>query len=186
MFSLAKLIDFRGGVKLSLLIAGGIFSVLMNQSAQATTFKNSQYFLTTLDTWTGAQAQAQAIGGNLVTVNDLEEHQFLLDTFGTAEPLWIGFTDQDEEGIFKWISGESVTFTNWVLAEPNNAGGGEDYTVMNVHLPGGWNDASGTESLRGIIEVQSVPEPLTILGVGTAIGFGTAFKRKLTKNTKKK
>ena len=26
---------------------------------------------------------------------------------------------------------------------------------------------------------KSVPEPLTILGAGAAIGFGTAFKRKL-------
>ncbi|MCH2248071.1 MAG: PEP-CTERM sorting domain-containing protein [Crocosphaera sp.] len=31
-----------------------------------------------------------------------------------------------------------------------------------------------------------VPEPLTILGAGTAIGFGTAFKKKLGKNKKKK
>ncbi|MEA5534036.1 PEP-CTERM sorting domain-containing protein [Crocosphaera sp. XPORK-15E] len=190
MFSLAKLINFRRWVKPSLLIGGSIFSILINQSAQATTFtfNNSQYSLTNFDTWTGAQAQAQAIGGNLVTVNDLAEHQFLLNTFGTSESLWIGFTDQDEEGVFKWISGESVTFTNWVLAEPTDSGNGEDYTAMNQHLPGGWNDIDGQESFRGVIEVKSVPEPepLTMLGAATAIGFGANFKRKLAKNSKKK
>ncbi|WP_420911668.1 PEP-CTERM sorting domain-containing protein [Rippkaea orientalis] len=31
-----------------------------------------------------------------------------------------------------------------------------------------------------------VPEPLTILGAGTAIGFGATFKRKLAKKTNKK
>ncbi|MDJ0509516.1 MAG: PEP-CTERM sorting domain-containing protein [Crocosphaera sp.] len=33
--------------------------------------------------------------------------------------------------------------------------------------------------------LQPVPEPLTILGAGTAIAFGGAFKRKLGKNNKK-
>lgn len=33
-------------------------------------------------------------------------------------------------------------------------------------------------------ETESVPEPLTILGATTAIGFGTAFKRRLAKVTK--
>ncbi|MDJ0601561.1 MAG: PEP-CTERM sorting domain-containing protein [Crocosphaera sp.] len=32
---------------------------------------------------------------------------------------------------------------------------------------------------------QPVPEPLTILGAGTAIAFGGAFKRKLAKKNKK-
>ena len=32
---------------------------------------------------------------------------------------------------------------------------------------------------------QAVPEPLTILGAGTAIGFGTTFKRKLAQTKKK-
>ena len=36
------------------------------------------------------------------------------------------------------------------------------------------------------LTVQAVPEPLTILGAGTAIAFGTAFKRKLSKKSKKK
>ncbi|WP_279327059.1 PEP-CTERM sorting domain-containing protein [Crocosphaera subtropica] len=31
------------------------------------------------------------------------------------------------------------------------------------------------------VEVNAVPEPLTILGAGTAIAFGTSFKRKLGK-----
>ncbi len=33
--------------------------------------------------------------------------------------------------------------------------------------------------------VTAVPEPLTILGVGTALAFGTGFKRKLGKGKKK-
>jgi hypothetical protein len=50
---------------------------------------------------------------------------------------------------------------------------------MNQHLPSGWNDLDGTQSFKGIVEVGVVPEPLTILGSATALGFGAMFKRKL-------
>ncbi|GBF82395.1 hypothetical protein AsFPU1_3823 [Aphanothece sacrum FPU1] len=33
---------------------------------------------------------------------------------------------------------------------------------------------------------QPIPEPLTVLGAGTALGFGATFKRKLAKKTNKK
>ncbi len=32
---------------------------------------------------------------------------------------------------------------------------------------------------------EAVPEPLTLLGAGTALGFGTFFKRELSKKQKK-
>lgn len=44
---------------------------------------------------------------------------------------------------------------------------------------------SNTISLSSPFNVTVVPEPLTILGTVTAIGFGTAFKRKLGKAKKK-
>ncbi|WP_017318851.1 lectin-like protein [Mastigocladopsis repens] len=163
-----------GGVALITLVTADI--------AQAVTFNGSTYSLTTTTTWTNAQAQAQAAGGSLVTVNDINEHNFLLSAFGTTESFWIGFTDQDEEGVFEWISEEPVIFKNWVLSEPNNYDGSEDYTAMNQHTAGGWNDLNGQNVLRGIIEVKttSVPEPsstLTFLVVG-ALGGGSLLKRR--------
>ncbi|ACB50218.1 hypothetical protein cce_0867 [Crocosphaera subtropica ATCC 51142] len=38
-----------------------------------------------------------------------------------------------------------------------------------------------TKQLSERTEKTAVPEPLTILGAGSAIAFGTAFKRKLGK-----
>ena len=46
--------------------------------------------------------------------------------------------------------------------------------------------ASVTGGLVRVENIRPVPEPLTILGAGTAIGFGTAFKKKLGKNKKNK
>lgn len=88
--------------------------------------------------WTDAEAEAVAKGGHLVTVNDAAEQAFLNSTFlqgfFAARPLWIGFTDQANDGTFLWSNGEPVTYTNWAPGEPNNGGGGilsEDYAAMN-------------------------------------------------------
>jgi Lectin C-type domain/Beta-propeller repeat len=117
------------------------------------TFGNSTYYLTTATTWEKAEAQAVAMGGHLVTVNSLQEHQFLLNTFDRAESFWIGLTDQAQEGVFHWISGEPVTFTNWASTEPNNVNN-EDYTAMNQFRRDAWNDLNGTALLRGIVEIS--------------------------------
>lgn len=39
----------------------------------------------------------------------------------------------------------------------------------------------GTYQVNLSIQTGAIPEPLTLLGVGTALGFGTFFKRKLAK-----
>jgi hypothetical protein len=89
----------------------------MGSAAQAATFTNpangNQYFLTTSTTWTDAQAQAVAAGGNLVTINDAAEQNWLSNVFGTTELFWIGLTDRVTEGVFQWVSGQPVTYTNW-------------------------------------------------------------------------
>ncbi|MGK7941405.1 MAG: PEP-CTERM sorting domain-containing protein [Crocosphaera sp.] len=46
--------------------------------------------------------------------------------------------------------------------------------------------SDGTILEYGTFSVKPVPEPLTILGAGTALGFGTLFKRKLNASKKGK
>ena len=53
---------------------------------------------------------------------------------------WIGYTDEDSEGNFEWVSGSSSGYTNWNSGEPNDAGfGGEDCAVLS-YFGGDWND----------------------------------------------
>jgi Ca2+-binding RTX toxin-like protein len=123
-------------------------------------YNGNTYLLSTAGTWQQAQAQARSLGGNLVTVNNQAEQDWLVSTFGGSELLWIGFTDEVTEGQFRWVSGETSTYTNWHFGEPNNAHGGEDYAMMNWNWAGIWNDDSGTGSLRGIIEIVSANDIL--------------------------
>jgi Ca2+-binding RTX toxin-like protein len=129
-------------------------------------YNNKYYTLSTAGTWAQAQAQAVSLGGNLVTVNDAAENQFLVNTFGGTERLWIGFTDEVTEGVFKWANGEAVTYTNWAPGEPNNAGN-EDYAEFNAGGAGKWNDLPGSGiSRRGIIEIGSSADTL-VGGLGS-------------------
>ena len=69
-------------------------------------------------TWQQAEDFAQSLGGNLVTITDQAEQDFLQQTFGSSN-LWIGLNDIDNEGTHVWSSGEAVTYTNWGSGEPN-------------------------------------------------------------------
>ena len=122
-------------------------------SSPVFSFNNKFYTLTTAASWTQAQAQAVALGGNLVTVNDAAENQFLVNTFGGTERLWLGLTDEVTEGTFRWANGEAVTYTNWSVGQPDNFNN-EDYAEFNLGGAGKWNDLPNAAlSLRGIVEI---------------------------------
>jgi Ca2+-binding RTX toxin-like protein len=129
------------------------------------TYNGKFYFLSNAGTWTQAQAQAVSLGGNLVTVNDAAENEFLVNTFGGTERLWIGLTDEVTEGTFKWANGEAVTYTNWIPGQPDDAGGNEDYVELNFAETGKWNDLPNS-LLRGIIEINGGNDTIndTIIG----------------------
>ncbi|MCW9683234.1 lectin-like protein, partial [Dolichospermum planctonicum UHCC 0167] len=115
-------------------------------------YNGNTYLLSTAGTWQQAQSQAQSLGGNLVTINNQAEQDWLVTTFGGSEQLWIGLTDEVTEGEFKWVSGETSTYTNWYPDEPNNSGN-EDYVEMYLGDAGTWNDLGTDSYRRGIIEI---------------------------------
>ncbi|MFM5960546.1 MAG: lectin-like protein, partial [Dolichospermum sp.] len=90
-------------------------------------------------------------------------NQFLVNTFGGTERLWIGLTDEVTEGTFKWANGEAVTYTNWSPGQPDDNFGGQDYAYINFLNPGKWDDVGITVNFRGIIEIAN-PSNDTIIG----------------------
>lgn len=120
------------------------------------------YILSEPDTWFGAQGQAEALGGNLVAINDVNEGQWLLDIFGNL-PTWMGLTDSEiygaSEGQYQWVNGEAVNYSNWGAGQPDNALGNEDFSILNAPFAGQWNDRNYLGNFRGIIEID--PATLT-------------------------
>ncbi|UXE63290.1 MAG: hypothetical protein KA717_11965 [Woronichinia naegeliana WA131] len=127
----------------------------INSTSPTFNYNGKSYLLSSAGTWKQAQAQAVSFGGNLVTVNDAAENQFLVNSFGGTEQLWIGLTDEVVEGQFKWVNGEAVTYTNWSPGQPDDGFGAQDYAYINFVSPGQWDDGSASAQLRGIIEIQS-------------------------------
>jgi len=88
-------------------------------------FGDSLYIELGNSSWEEAQANAEKLGGNLVSINSKEEQEFIFNTFASTDDgdigKWIGFTDKDHEGTWKWTDGSSVTYTNWNRGEPNNS-----------------------------------------------------------------
>ncbi|MEM9089813.1 MAG: DUF4347 domain-containing protein [Cyanobacteria bacterium P01_F01_bin.53] len=143
---------------------GDIAEVLAVESYQGIlpTYNGNTYQLTSggAKTWKAAQAEAEALGGNLVTINNGAEEAWLKQTFGT-EGLWIGINDIAAEGQFQWASGEAVTYTNWAPGEPNNGGGSQDYGWMNYGGSNQWDDHFAGAQLRGIVEIEGNNPPPT-------------------------
>ncbi len=86
---------------------------------------------------------------------------------------FLGFDSSGNELFkFEFLDLQSAEFAGWVAEEG-------DSPVFTIEI-----FTDGAESYDNLT-VMVVPEPLTILGVGTAIAFGTDFKRKLAKAKKK-
>jgi glucose/arabinose dehydrogenase len=124
-------------------------------------YNGNQYLLTSPNlTWEEAQAEAASLGGNLVTINDGMEQNWLSDTFGkNGEWLWIGLTDKEQEGQFNWVSGQPSNYTNWIVGQPDDWQQSQDYAYLRYGQK--WDDA-GDSRLRGIIEIGGANEANTI------------------------
>ncbi len=146
------------------------------------------YYLLSADSWTASQSFAVTLGGNLVTINDGLENQWVVGTFGQTRFLWIGLNDAQIEGTFVWASGETPGYTNWADGEPNDLGGTEDYVNMFplTFSTGQWNDCDNgviCQPFFGVVEVTpaAVPEPATMILLGTGIAGVVARVRKRRK-----
>ena len=99
-------------------------------------------------TWHDAKAYCERIGGYLATVTSKAENDFVYNKLASLSPyemVWIGATDEAEEGAWEWMGGEDWDYTNWPGDEPNNCSGIEHYLVYftpqdPLGRAGFWND----------------------------------------------
>ena len=98
--------------------------------------------------WQEARDHAESRGGRLAVLNTqkkIDAANAYLDLIGQWPDLWIGLTDQDSEGNWKWVTGQPLSVSNWHSGEPNDFGD-EDYGVIQKSSHPNrfsWNDASG-------------------------------------------
>jgi hypothetical protein len=145
------------------------------------------YYLLTSSTWLAAEAEAVTLSGHLATISDAPENDWVFDTFaaGSDRCLWTGLNDQAVEGVFEWVSGEPLSFTNWRPGEPNNAPPGEDFVF--IHGPveiwqRTWNDWTGSpdffgEPVHGVVEIVPEPGMMSLVALGGLAMFRRRSRR---------
>ncbi len=110
-------------------------------------------------TWEDANATAQALGGHLVTINSDEELTFINNLgFGNligpyANGIWLGMTDKDADGTYKWTTNEPITTTNWAGGQPGNNVGITNYIEINTNSQ--WQSTTSVTGKKYVVEFSS-------------------------------
>ncbi len=104
-------------------------------------------FCTDSVTWDDARSRCQAVGRDLVIIDDAEENAFVAAQI--SAPSWIGLSDRDAEGSFVWLvpggdtRGAAPSYTRWAATKPDNCLGGvfgqQDCTRISAN--GTWDDS---------------------------------------------
>ena len=108
-------------------------------------------------TWNAAKLYCESLGGYLATITSQEEQDFIetLTENAARNYYWLGGTDEETEGIWKWITGETFTYNKWSKGNPNNGQPeGENYTAILAankwQSKNEWNDFSDNGSIDDI------------------------------------
>jgi len=127
-----------------------------------------EYALTSnYGSWIEAQIESEKCGGNLVTINSLEENTWLINTFFDVynrshegeemqANVWIGYKFNSQKNKWEWESAEPISYTNIYEKFPQN--GSFAYLHISPHpAVGTWNanpthNDSYNYQPKGIIE----------------------------------
>jgi len=126
--------------------------------------ENSYMISTDTKTWDAARTACIGFGGDLVTIDGYNEQKELETLASGAVNYWLGFTDRDVDGEWRWVTGSnrwngtstgsSYFYTNWYTSLPYS---GTNYQYANFY--GGynykWNTAYYTTSTYYICEFES-------------------------------
>ena len=157
-------------------------------------------------TWAAAKAWAESQGGHLAYITSAAENQALVSMTqletgldlapsaadgGGARYLWLGGSDADVEGTWRWGDGTLVSsgYSNWgagaLGVEPDNYGGVQDAMAFGLQSwpqPSGgigtafkWNDVNPANSLYFVVEwdhIRGTTGADTISQSGDATVYG--------------
>lgn len=113
--------------------------------------------------WEAAKLAAEALGGHLATFGTAGEYEAVQSAFRQYGDWWIGLSDTETEGAFKWVTGEALSYTGWANGQPDDAGSNEDYVSGNWGNPG-WNDYPSWYNFGYVVEFDNYADTANAIG----------------------
>lgn len=88
--------------------------------------------------WNAARQKAEKMGGHLAVIKDAETNEMIVK-LADGLLLWLGATDEEVDGLWKWVDGDKLTFKAWGTGEPN---GGRRENYLRLGIRGKWIDVN--------------------------------------------
>uniref|UniRef100_A0A3B1KCI4 C-type lectin domain-containing protein n=1 Tax=Astyanax mexicanus TaxID=7994 RepID=A0A3B1KCI4_ASTMX len=118
-------------------------------------FSSSLYYISTEEkSWTESRNDCRKRGSDLVIINSREEQDFI-NTLRKDQWVWIGLSDGEREGVWKWVDGSELITGFWRPGEPNSLGE-EDCAITDISSDpvNTWNDYPCNRQLVWICEMR--------------------------------
>uniref|UniRef100_A0A8P4G2U7 C-type lectin domain-containing protein n=1 Tax=Dicentrarchus labrax TaxID=13489 RepID=A0A8P4G2U7_DICLA len=124
-------------------------------------FRGSFYQVSSLKkSWQQSRDDCLQKGADLLIINSREEQVsfcvslFLNEIFTNKfkKYMWIGLTDSETEGRWKWVDGTPLTISYWASGEPNGKKGENCGDIKSHDAENSWNDEGCSSSLFWICE----------------------------------
>lgn len=100
--------------------------------------------------WETAKLVCENKGGHLATITSSEEQKVIesLIRYGKRTFYNVGATNLENINEWKWVTGESMSYTNWAIGEPNNVANIERYLSVfnNENYFAQWNDTTNAST----------------------------------------
>lgn len=92
--------------------------------------------------WAEAAAFCDAKGLTLARIDSVEQSRELRRAADEhdRERWWIGLSDRDEEGVFRWRDGAALEWAHWARKQPDNDGCNQDCVALKKRGDGTWHD----------------------------------------------
>ncbi|XP_033763489.1 galactose-specific lectin nattectin-like [Pecten maximus] len=94
--------------------------------------------------WNAANAECMKQGGGLLQIHSLQDQEYVFEKLKSLHwsdsGVWIGASDGDSEGRWKWSNGSPLTYSHWSSGEgPQHNATNENCAIVNAD-DGMWYD----------------------------------------------